>query len=276
MKRVVITGSTRGIGYGLASSMAQFGAAVMVSGRSAGAVEDAVHRMEQARSGVRVAGQACDVREPGQVQALWDAAVQAFGGVDIWINNAGVAPWSDPFQDHTDEDVAAVVGTNLAGTIHGCRVALQGMTAAGGGAIYNMEGFGSDGRMMAGLNLYGTSKAAIRHLTRALSKEAAGTNVIVCALSPGMVVTDLLLTGKTQDPATWERTKKIFNILADTPETVTPWLALRILANRRNGARIAWLTTAKVMTRFMLSPFRKRDLFAQLDPPRDEPTGPDA
>ncbi len=59
--------------------------------------------------------------------------------------------------------------------------------------------------------------------------------------------------------------RKIFNILADKVETVTPWLAARVLRNKKSGALIAWLTTPKILFRFLMAPFSRRDLFADLE-----------
>ncbi len=85
-----------------------------------------------------------------------------------------------------------LIRTNLLGTIHGSRAAMRGMLAQGGGAIYNLEGWGSDGKRRGGLAVYGTSKCAIRYFTLALADEAAGTPVLVGTLSPGMMVTGFL------------------------------------------------------------------------------------
>ena len=85
--------------------------------------------------------------------------------------------------------------------------------------------------------------------------------MIVGAISPGMVMTDLILEGLDQSDPDWPRAKRIFNILADRVETVTPWIARRVLANEKSGARINWLTSMKAFRRFALSPFRQRNLF---------------
>ena len=86
--------------------------------------------------------------------------------------------------------------------------------------------------------------------------------VLVGALSPGMVVTDFLMGPRERSPEVEDRARRIINILADRVETVTPWLAREVLANDRNGVRISWLTRRKVLGRFLVAPFRKRDLFA--------------
>ena len=146
---------------------------------------------------------------------------------------------------------------------YGAKVALQGMRQQGFGTLYNMEGLGSDGRKVEGLTLYGCTKSALRYLTDALAQEVKGSPVQVGSLSPGMVVTDLLTKQYEDRPEEWEHAQRIFNILADRVETVTPWLAEKVLNNKKNGARIKWLTRRKSMGRFLAATFRKRNLFEQ-------------
>ena len=79
------------------------------------------------------------------MQALWDHAVATFGGVDVWINNAGISAPRRPLPEVSEETVSAVVATNLFGATNGCVVALAGLQQQpAGGWIWNMEGFGSD------------------------------------------------------------------------------------------------------------------------------------
>jgi NAD(P)-dependent dehydrogenase (short-subunit alcohol dehydrogenase family) len=262
MKTIVITGSTRGIGYGLAEQFLQRGCRVAVSGRSEQAVNQAVAQLTNKYGGDRVAGQPCDVSVYEQAQKLWDAAAQRFGRVDVWINNAGISNPYVKFWEVKPEMLKAVTDTNLLGSLYGSHVALRGMLAQGGGQLYNMEGFGSDGRVGDGLTVYGCTKAAIRYLNKALLHDAKDTPVQIGTLSPGIVLTDLWSELYDGQPERWEKAKKIVNILGDKVETVTPWLVERVLANNKNGARIAWLTPGKAASRFMTAPFRKRDLFA--------------
>lgn len=259
MKTVVVTGSTRGIGLGLADAFLARGCQVMVSGRNPVTVNEVVESLASKHGADRVGGQPCDISSYTQVQALWEAAIQRFGKVDIWINNAGAANTLTPFWELEPDQMRGVVDTNVLGTMFGCKVALQGMSQQGYGAIYNMEGYGSrGGRKIAGLTLYGTTKAALAFLDDALAEEIKGKPVILGFLSPGMVVTDLLLNQRNGDPADWERSKRAFNILADRVETVTPWLADQVLANTQNGRRISWINGMKIMARFLTAPFTKR------------------
>jgi len=263
MKTIVITGSTRGIGYSLADAFLARDCRVTVSGRTRENVERAVAELAAKHNPDHVLGQPCNVTQFEQVQALWDAARSHLGQVDIWINNAGISHPQTAFCDHPPERIRAVVDTHLTGAMNGAKVALAGMLEQGFGAIYNMEGLGSDGRKMDGLTLYGCTKYGLRYLTDALVQEAKGTPVIVGALRPGMVITDLVTRQFDDRPEEWERAKRIFNVIADRAETVAPWLADRMLANTKTGVRIQWMTNGRMMVRFLTAPFRQRDLFAQ-------------
>jgi NAD(P)-dependent dehydrogenase (short-subunit alcohol dehydrogenase family) len=263
MKVIVITGSTRGIGLGLADAFLARGCQVMVSGRKPETVAEAVGQLGQKHGVQNIAGQACDVSDYAQVEALWKAAAARFGRVDIWINNAGMGNMLTPFWELDPHKMRQVVEANVLGAMHGCSVALREMLKQGHGALYNMEGYGSrggGGRIINGLALYGSTKAALAFLNTSLIEEVKGTPVIVGRLQPGMVVTDLLLNQRSGDPAEWERSKRAFNILADRVETVTPWLADRVLANTSNGARISWISGAKIMLRFLTAPFTRRNV----------------
>lgn len=262
-KVVVVTGSTRGIGRGLAESFLALGCKVVISGRSDADVAKAVAELEKKAPG-RVAGAACDVRKVEALQNLWTVAAQKFGRVDVWINNAGMSIRRVPLHEANPADLEAIVATNLTGMLLANRVAIAGMLKQGGGQVWNMEGFGSTGMTQPGLAPYGATKRAVRYLNASLQKELKGTSVQVCTLSPGIVVTDLLMGDYDRTSEDWKRAEKIFNILGDTVETVTPWLAKEVLASDQPGATVAWLTTRKVLGRFLAARFRKRDLFAGL------------
>ena len=209
MKTVVITGSTRGIGYGLAEEFLKLGCQVVISGRQQATVDQAVAGLAERHGPERVGGQVCDVTVLDQVQALWDGAVQRFRRVDVWINNAGTSTPLAPLWEQDPAAVRCVVETNVVGALHGARVALRGLLAQGSGSLYNLEGFGSDGRTMAGMTPYGLTKRATAYLTDALVKETKGTGIVVGALRPGMVLTRLITDQYEGKPEEWERAKGI-------------------------------------------------------------------
>jgi NAD(P)-dependent dehydrogenase (short-subunit alcohol dehydrogenase family) len=212
----------------------------------------------------------CDVRQPAQVQTLWDDARARVGHIDIWINNAGYAHSPEKLWLLDPALARAVIETNLLGTLYGSQVAARGMLAQGGGAIYNMEGMGSDGRKHDGLTTYGTSKYGVHYLSMALAEELAGTNVIVASLRPGMVATDMIIDPYRGKPREWQRVKRIFNIIAEIPEVVTPWLVDRMLQNQRSGTVISYSSSLKIALRFLRAPFSKRDIFRDIDIGTDE------
>lgn len=258
-KTVVVTGGTRGIGLGLAKELLARGANVAICGRSQEAVDKALGELGNAD---RAVGVVADVTDEAAVSALWDAAASRFGSVDIWINNAGIST-SRRFLHLADpKEMRAVVETNLLGSIVGSRVALRGFLSAGHGSLWNMEGFGSNGMTSPGMIPYGATKRAVTYLSKALLKETKGMPVEVGRLSPGIVLTDLLFGDYDGQPEQLAKAKKVFNILGDTVETVTPWLAEQVLAHKGTGGHVQWLTRRKAAARFATAGFRKRDLFA--------------
>ena len=263
-KSVVVTGSTRGIGRGLAENFLKLGARVAVSGRSKTAVKALVSELSEKYGAENVAGADCDITNPKQLESLWHAAASAFGTVDVWINNAGISIDRKPLWELPSEDIMKIVDINLGGALLSARQALIGMKAQGQGQIWLMEGFGSDGMTGAGMVSYGATKRGVNYLTKALRKDAKDTGIQICALSPGIVVTDLLMGDYDLSSEEWQKTKKIMNILADKVETVTPWLAENVLNTDKDGARVAWLTKGKAFRRFAGAGFNKRDLFADI------------
>ncbi|AOS98305.1 3-oxoacyl-[acyl-carrier-protein] reductase FabG [Microbulbifer aggregans] len=264
MKTVVITGSTRGIGRGLAENFLASGCRVIISARSQSKVDEAVRELRSIHGDNAVAGIACDITSEQDLEGLWAFASSA-GPVDIWINNAGMSIVRKPLAEQFAADLRRIVDTNLTGLLLACKVALAGMQKQGAGQIWNMEGFGSTGQTNAGMAAYGATKRALNYLTAALQKEVKGTAVQVNTLSPGIVVTDLLVGDYDFSSPEWQKTRKILNILGDTVETVTPYLVQGMLSAKKSGTRVAWLTGRKAFWRFLTAGFNKRDLFSNYE-----------
>lgn len=263
-RTVVVTGGTRGIGKGMAREFLKRGHRVVVCGRSDDSAAAAA--AELAEHG-EVLGKGCDVSDYASVQALWDAAVERFGGVDIWINNAGISNRRANVSELRPEETAEVVNTNLTGSFNGCRVAIEGMRKQeNGGAVYVFEGFGSNGMTAPGLTPYGSTKRAITYMAKSLAREVRGGNVIVGAMSPGIVITDMSMRAGGRDTERAAQARKIYNILGDRVERVTPWLVEQVLANRKNGASIKWLTSLRAAGRFMCPVYHRRDVVSHYAP----------
>lgn len=265
---IVITGSTRGIGWGMAEAFLRRGHPVVVSGRRDDAVRQAVESLSDAAVAghTQVAGQSADVSHAEDLQNLWRFANEQFGKVDIWINNAGISHPRQRAGTMLESDICAVQETNLLGMMLATQIAARGMLSQGHGTIYNMEGFGSNGMALPGMSLYGASKFALTYFNKALAAELKGGPVKICYLSPGIVVTDLLKRdmGSAQSKD-FQRTLRTYKILGDKVSTVAPWLVDNILKPQNHGARIAWLTGRKAGGRFLLSLFRKRQVISESD-----------
>jgi NAD(P)-dependent dehydrogenase (short-subunit alcohol dehydrogenase family) len=263
-KNIVITGSTRGIGFATADAFLDLGCSVTISGRSIDAVKEAVEKLSLKYDPKMVIGIACDVTQLEQVQALWDSAIKKFNKVDIWINNAGIGNATMPLWEIPTDRFRAILDTNVIGSLHGVKVALKGMVDQGYGQLYNFEGYGSMKRVQFGLNGYGTSNAARTFFAKALALETKDLPIQVGTVLPGMVMTDLVLDNLSKDPEELKRIRPIFNIIADLPENVGPFIAEKILSNKNTGIRISYLTTSRMLWRFLTAPFNKRDVFRDL------------
>ena len=264
MQSIVITGSSQGIGLGLAREFLKRNCRVVLSARSRDRLETARKQLADEFGADGVIRVPCDVTDIKQVRLLWDEATRSFGRVDIWINNAGIMNTTKPYWELDPAEIEAVVATNMLGVMYGTHVAFQGMLAQGHGQIYNLEGMGSNDNMLAGFTVYGTTKRALRYFTESLVNESGSTPVQVGTLGPGIVVTDFLIENmKKMSKEEYERVRMIYNILADKVETVAPFLVENILSNTATGAKIDWLTDEKAAERFNSDEYASRDLLGE-------------
>jgi glucose 1-dehydrogenase len=188
-KVAVITGGTRGLGLAAAQAFLHEGASVVVSSRSGAAVAQAVEQLQPGAG--KVSGLACDVSSYPQVQALADYALQTYGRLDIWVNNAGVAGPYGPTMDTAPADFLQVLQTNIIGVYNGTHVAMLHFLPQKSGKLINILGRGYNEPVPL-QNAYASTKAWNRSFTLALAKETRQSGVGVFAINPGMMVTDLL------------------------------------------------------------------------------------
>ena len=191
-KVAVITGSTRGLGLAIVQAYVREGASVVITSRSQAAVNEAVETLRQ--QGARVSGFPIDVAELTQVQALADHAVQTFGTIDIWVNNAGFGGVYGPTVLVEPQDFERVLRTNILGTYYGSITALNYFLTHGQhNKLINLLGRGDKSPTPFQI-AYGSSKTWVRSFTLALAKENASNkrHVGIFALNPGLVDTDLL------------------------------------------------------------------------------------
>lgn len=264
MSNVVITGSTKGIGNALAADFRKRGHRVVITGRSQSAVDEAVAKLNEGPGQGTALGRAIEVSDAAQHEELWSFAAAELGSVDIWINNAGVAHTTRPITETSTDDVSAMVRTNMLGTIFGSQTAARGMSKQGAGKLFNVLGGGSDGRIRPGMGVYGATKRGLDGFTRALSKEVAGTGVLVGQIRPGVLITEGWLREAAAAPEQVRSQARALSIITDDVEDVAPELVARILATTKNGEEIAWLTTARLTRRFLTPGYaKKHDILAR-------------
>ncbi|XWS17265.1 hypothetical protein CRYUN_Cryun33cG0052800 [Craigia yunnanensis] len=188
----------------------------------------------------KVAGIACDVCEANDVEKLANFAINELGSVDIWINNAGTNKGFRPLLQFSDEDINQVVSTNLIGSILCTREAMQIMNnQPKGGHIFNMDGAVNNdyySLLSSQTSRYGSTKCGLRQLHASLLNECKHSKVGIHTASPGMVLTDLLLSGSTI------KNKRMFNIICELPETVARSLVPQMRVVKGTGKAINYLT----------------------------------
>lgn len=266
MANVIITGSSKGIGRGLAEEFVKRGHNVTISARGQASIDTTVAELSRLDAG-KVTGVPCDVSVKEQIQNLWDRGKAEHGSVDFWINNAGTATAQYLAQDVPENVVHTLVDSNVKGTIFGSQVAINGFLEQGSGALYNMLGGSFDGkRLTPNMSVYSSTKASNYILTRYLIEENRDTGLMVGMISPGMLLSDNWFAEQKQmSPEEWRKMKPILNVLCDHVETATPWLTEQVLENKQYGRRIAWLSNGEISRRFFAAYVlrRKRDLFSR-------------
>lgn len=196
-KSVIVTGAAQGIGRACAEAFAAEGARVLIADVAMDAAAEVERAITEAGGTARVVR--CDVGDKAQVEAMVEAAVEAFGGVDILINNAGTIKTAD-FLELEEEDFDRVLRVNLKGMFLVAQAAAKRMVAQGGGAIVNMS---SVNAVMAIPNQvpYNVSKGGVNQLTRVTALALADKGVRVNAIGPGTIMTELAKTVMEDDAA---------------------------------------------------------------------------
>ncbi|PKQ16584.1 MAG: short-chain dehydrogenase [Actinobacteria bacterium HGW-Actinobacteria-7] len=187
-KVIVITGSTRGIGRAMAEACAAAGARVVVSSRTAAAVDETVAALK--RSGAEASGLVCDVAREGDLEALLAHAIASYGRVDVWVNNAGISLGMRMHVETSAEEITAIATTNLVGTMLASRLIVPYFVRAGGGVLINVSGRGGNGAGAAHTAAYAATKAGVSVFTKSLALEHKGDPVSILVFMPGMVDTD--------------------------------------------------------------------------------------
>ncbi|WP_213958002.1 SDR family oxidoreductase [Variovorax sp. dw_954] len=195
-RRAVITGGSRGIGAAIAESFVEHGAQVAICHVGD---EDGVRALNQRVSsrGLSVHAASCDVSDPVAVTAFAQWTRSVLGEVDIVVNSAGVGGGDRPFSETGDDDWDRIVGINLRGTMLVTRAFFGGMVERNHGRVINIASQLAY-KGAPGLAHYCAAKAGVVGFTRALSYEGAPVGVMVNAIAPGPVDTELLRSHSAQ------------------------------------------------------------------------------
>ena len=203
----VVTGSSRGIGRAIAERMAEHGARVVVSSRSAEACAPVVHAI--VGTGGEAMAVACNIGRRAECEALVAAAMQRWGRVDCLVCNAAINPHFGPMATITDDAWDRIMGTNIRSNLWLANLVAPGMAAQGAGSIIIVSSIAGL-RGSPTLGAYGVSKAADMQLVRNLAVEWGPRGVRANTIAPGLIRTDFAR-------ALWENEALLARRTQDTP-----------------------------------------------------------
>ena len=190
-RTAIVTGSTSGIGLGIATELARAGHDILLNGFGEVPEIERLRAGLAAEHGVRVRYSAADMTRPAEIRAMVAQAKDEFGGVDILVNNAGIQ-FTAPVQDFPDDKWDAVIAINLSAAFHAAKAAIPSMKKKGWGRIINISSvhgvIGSDGKAA-----YTAAKHGIIGLTKVIALDHANHGITANAVCPGWVLTPLVL-----------------------------------------------------------------------------------
>lgn len=265
MKTVVITGNARGFGFAMTELFRKRDFNVVLCDVNTEALKLAKEKLEEIDSKGKILSFKTDITNEKDIDNLIKNTLKEFNAIDIWINNAGVNQTSNPIWEVDTKVIDRLIDIDLKGTILCSKMVMPVMIKQHSGQIYNVEGHGSNDATITGLSIYGTSKRAVTYFTEALAHEAneLNTGVLVGKITPGIMITNFINTslGDGEKIELDEKTKKIYNILGDYPETIASFMIDKIINNTKNNVKFAWLTNRRAALRFITSALNKRDFF---------------
>ena len=190
-KTVIVTGASSGIGFAIAEAYLKRGYNVVGNARTLGRLQEAAAKLGNPANFVLVEG---DIAAPATAKALFAKAIAAFGKVDILVNNAGIFI-AKPIADYTEDDVEAIVSTNLLGFFYPSQAAAAHMSANGSGHIVTITaGLALQPNAKVPALLPVLLKGGLNSATRGLAIELAASNVKVNAIAPGIIDTPMHAT----------------------------------------------------------------------------------
>ena len=185
-KVAIVTGASKGIGEAMARGLAEFGAKVVISSRKRESV-DAVAESFQ-NDGLEAIAIAANMGNVEEAQTLIDQTVDAYGGIDIIINNAAANPVFGPIQNTEERAFDKILDVNLKGPFELCKKAYPILKQRGGGSIINISSIGGL-TPESGIGIYSVSKAGLINLTKVMAQDWGADNIRVNAICPGLIKT---------------------------------------------------------------------------------------
>jgi NAD(P)-dependent dehydrogenase (short-subunit alcohol dehydrogenase family) len=183
-RRAIVSGAARGIGLAIATRLVEGGARVALTDINGEGARAAASELGNGCIGVT-----CDVRSSDDVQTAVDTVVEAFGGLDLLVNNAGIEI-AKSITELTDEEFTRILDINVVGTFRFTKAAVPAMAASGGGAIVNLASVaGTAGGPL--LSAYCASKGAVVRFTESAAIELRPAGIRVNAVCPGIVQTEM-------------------------------------------------------------------------------------
>ena len=265
MKTVIITGSARGFGYEMIKLFRKANFNTVLCDINEEALKNAKESLEKEEGKGLVLAIKADVTNQEDVSNLIKEVLNNVETIDFFINNAGVNQIDKPIWEVDTPTINRLIDIDLKGTILCSKLIMPVMIRQGHGQIFNVEGYGSNDAVSVGLSIYGTAKRAVTYFTEALANEAKvlKTNVLIGKITPGIMITNFITTslGDGEKFELPEKTKKVYNILGDYPSTIANYIVPRLIKNKKNNAKIVWLTNFRAFTRFLTAGFKKRDFF---------------
>ena len=222
-KVVVITGASSGLGESTARHLSALGATVVLGARRKdrlGRISDDIQANGRKALAVQV-----DVTKQSEVENLAQAAIDAYGKVDVWINNAGIMPIAPLAQLRVDE-WDRMIDLNIKGVLYGIAAALPHMQEANGGHIINIASVFGIKVFAPGGTVYCATKAAVRTLTEGLRVECHANNIRTTLISPGAVNSEL--KGSTSDESSSKAVEQLYKAWAISADSIARAIAYAI------------------------------------------------
>ena len=262
-KTVVITGSARGFGYAMLEEFYKNNFNVVVCDINENELNFAKEKLRKIESKRKILSYKVDITNEDDVNKMVNSILEKGFSIDIWINNAGVNQPMLPIWNLDTKVINRLIDIDLKGTILCSKIIMPIMLKQKSGAIYNVEGYGSNNATMTGLSIYGTSKRAVTYFTEALAKESKdfGNYVNIGKITPGIMITNFISTsmGDGSKIDLDEKTKNVYNILGDRPETIAKFMVDKIDKNKKNNVKFTFLTSTRASGRFIKALFGKKN-----------------